>query len=64
MEIVIQIVKFYKYRNWFFYFKKYKNIKGIIIMICGVHIRITEINALRKLIAIARANAIKKTILT
>lgn len=58
MEITIQIVEFYKYQNWFFYFRKFKNIKGFIIRIFGVHIKMTEIDATRKLIAIARENAI------
>lgn len=39
--------------QWFFYFKKYKNIKGFILRIFGIYINIRERDALKKLIALA-----------
>jgi len=41
--------------SWFYMFKKYTNIKGFVIRICGVYINVRENNALEKLIAIANA---------
>ena len=37
-------------KMWFFYFRKYKHIKGFNIRILGVHINIKEDNAINKLI--------------
>lgn len=43
-------IKFYPNKNWFFYFKKFKNIKGFVIRIMGFHFIIKEKNGTEKLI--------------
>jgi len=54
MEITITEIKFYPNRYWFWYFKKFKFIKGFIIRIFGIDIRISENNSMLKLIAKAK----------
>lgn len=38
-------------KQWFFYFRKYQNIRGFIMRICGVYFNIRENNATQKLVA-------------
>lgn len=48
-------MKFYRHRNWFFYFKKYvPGVKGFIVRFFGIHINIREWDATNKLIALAK----------
>ena len=46
----MNIVDFYFNRNWFFYFRRFKNIKGFVIRIFGFHFIIKEENGTEKLI--------------
>lgn len=58
MKISITYMSYKKYGKdcgpgWFYYFKKYKNIKGFILRIFGIYINIRERDALKKLTALA-----------
>ncbi|MEK6882367.1 MAG: hypothetical protein AABY22_22295 [Nanoarchaeota archaeon] len=59
MKIKFDMLNYYPYRNWFFYFKKFKFIKGAIITVFGFNVKILENDATNKLIAIAKLNARK-----
>ena len=55
MNIFVMTIGFYPHRNWFFYFDKFKNIKGVTIRVFGLEFRILEKDATEKLIAKFRA---------
>lgn len=59
MKIIITTIEYHPImgRYWFFYFKRYKFVKGVNITLFGVHIKITELYATEKLIALARKKA-------
>ena len=46
----MNIIGFYPYREWFFYFRKLDNIKGFVIRIIGFHFIVKEKNGTEKLI--------------
>lgn len=55
VRLGISKMKFYRHRNWFFYFKKYvPGVKGFIVRFFGIHINIREWDATNKLIALAK----------
>lgn len=49
----LSTIGFYPNRYWFYYFFKFKNIRGFKIRIFGIEFMIKEENSLSKLIAIA-----------
>lgn len=51
MKTTVSTIDFYFHRNWFFYFSKYTNIKGVIIRFFGIEFKILEKDATEKLIA-------------
>ena len=56
IRISIDIMKFYPYKEWFFYYKQYKNVKGFNLRILGLHFNIREWNATEKLIKLFKEN--------
>ena len=60
MRIDINTINFYPNRYWFFYWKRYTAIKGIIIRICGIHINAREDNSREKLIKIWNEHRMKR----
>ena len=51
MKVTITYVKKkYSFKNWVWYFRAYKHVKGFSLRIFGIHINIRENNAHNKLI--------------
>ena len=46
----MKMVGFYPYKEWFFYFRRFKNIKGYVIRIMGFHFIVKEKDGTEKLI--------------
>ncbi len=51
--ISINFINFYPYKEWFFYYKRFTYCKGIHIRLFGMHIKIMEKDATKKLIELA-----------
>jgi hypothetical protein len=41
-------------KQWFWFYKPYKNVRGVIFRICGVYFNIREKNATAKLITLVK----------
>lgn len=52
METRTTIIKFYPYREWFWYYRKNKFIKGFTIRILGINLMLKEKDSFNKLIHI------------
>lgn len=52
MEIIKTTIKFYPYKEWFWYFKKNKFLKGFTIRIFGINVMVKEEDSFNKLIHI------------
>jgi hypothetical protein len=61
MKTTITIMRFYPYRYWFWYFRKFKFVKGFVIRIFGIHFIVKEENHLEKLIEIGQKMSKIKT---
>ncbi len=62
MEIKTTKIEFYPYKEWFWYFRKNKFIKGFTIRIFGLNMMFKEDDSFNKLLHIWNIHRLKKEI--
>lgn len=60
MEISFDVIKYYNNFCWFFYFRKYRYIKGFNIRLFGIHVNLRDKDSTNKLIHIANVQKVLK----